>query len=127
MLVGYVIIGNPTETEKDLDETVNFVEEIRPHVLYIHYFIPYPGSEAYNIYKERIKEKAFSHYNYSGINLSEVETERLRDFMKYFYKRYYFSWSYFKEYFKGRFRYAVFDFNELLLIRETLNFIIKRH
>jgi len=126
MLAGYIIIGNPTETEEDLEKTFKLIEEINPLILYIHYFVPYPGSEAYNIYRDKISVRNISHYTYSGINLTEVDTEKLKSFMKYFYKRYYLSWRYIKEYIKQRLKYAVFDIDEWMLVKNALKFIISK-
>jgi len=114
------------ETEEDLEKTFKLIEEINPLILYIHYFVPYPGSEAYNIYRDKISVRNISHYTYSGINLTEVDTEKLKSFMKYFYKRYYLSWRYIKEYIKQRLKYAVFDIDEWMLVKNALKFIISK-
>ncbi|MDD5729521.1 MAG: radical SAM protein [Candidatus Omnitrophica bacterium] len=123
LLAGYVMIGNPSETEADLAETIRLINEIKPHILYIHYFMPYPGCDAYYLLKQKIDIKDMTHYKYSGINFSNIESAKLNNLMSDFYKRYYFSWPYIKEYLKHRFIYSVCDLNEISLIKEALGFI----
>ena len=125
ILVGYVIIGSPGETEQDLSATVSLIKEIKPHILYLHYFVPYPGSPAYNKYLG-LDYRSMNHYRFNGINFSRIESISLESFMKMFYKKYYCSLSYIKEYIKIRAKYGLVDFNEWGLAVETLRFILRR-
>jgi len=126
LLVGYIMIGVPNETEKDLKDTIQFADEIRPHILYVHYFMPYPGSEAYKMYKDKINITHMTHYGYCGVNFSNIEESVLRKCMKNLYRHYYISFKYVKEYIRGRLRYAIFDLNELTLIKDAFTFIIRK-
>lgn len=124
ILVGYVLIGSPTEAENDFKETINMINNIRPHVLYLHYFTPYPDSEAYKIYNDKIDLNRMNHYKNAGKNFSQIDSCRLKRLMKDFYKKYYFSSAYIKDYLKIRFKYLMFDFNEIILIKEAIRFLI---
>lgn len=126
ILAGYIIIGNPSETDTDLEKTARLIEKIKPHVLYIHYFVPYPGSEAYSVYGDKMLPESPSHYNFKGSNLSEVNDEKLKTYMGYLYRRYYFSFGYALEYFRWKFKYAIFDPTEIALISEAIRFIAKK-
>lgn len=124
LLAGYVILGAPNETEHDLRETFRLVKEIAPHVLYAHYFIPYPGSPAYALFKEKLLCAHMTHYRYSGLNFSNMDEASLKNCMKMLYKHYYFSFNYLKEYIIGRLKYALFDVHEVLLLKDAITFIM---
>lgn len=126
ILVGYVLIGSPTETENDFKETVSLINDIKPHVLYLHHFTPYPDSEAYTIYNDKIDLTRMNHYKNEGENFSHIDSHRLKRLMKDFYKKYYFSPAYLKDYLKIRFKYLAFDFNECILIKEAIKFLISK-
>jgi len=85
------IIGNPQETEKDLNLTINLINEIKPESIQIHYFVPYPGSIAFDRYCHNQKfNDALHHYNPSNIiNLSEINTKKLKKTQRYIYRTFY--------------------------------------
>lgn len=52
------ILGLPTETEEEFEQTREFVVNLRPHIFMPAFFKPYPGSELYRycVEKEGFKE-----------------------------------------------------------------------
>ena len=42
-----MLINTPGETEKDLQDTVDLLEEIKPNIVSINVFTPYPGTEIF--------------------------------------------------------------------------------
>jgi radical SAM superfamily enzyme YgiQ (UPF0313 family) len=46
----FIVVGFPTETENDIDETIKFIEEISPTFTSLHIFTPFPGTEFFNLY-----------------------------------------------------------------------------
>lgn len=46
--LAYFMIGSPSETRQDIDETVNFALRLNPDYLHATIFTPYPGTAVYN-------------------------------------------------------------------------------
>ena len=44
-MVAFVIIGLPWETAKEIEDTVDFIKEIKPHIVYPYLATPAPGTE----------------------------------------------------------------------------------
>ncbi len=75
----FLMMGFPTETKKELEDTVNFGLRFQPDFIGIHLTIPLPGAEIFNI---GIKEKMFPK------NLVDLYAQgELGEFMK--------NWPYF--------------------------------
>jgi len=53
---GNFIIGYPNETEKDLNETVDFMKKSRPNIILMNIFWPLPGTVSYNQLKQAQKK-----------------------------------------------------------------------
>jgi len=45
---GFFMIGNPGETEKTIEKTINFAIELDPTLAFFSPLVPYPGTEIYN-------------------------------------------------------------------------------
>ena len=79
--LGYFIFGHPTETEKDMRETVSFARKIGLNFAYFNKMMPIPNSEVYNIAikEQSIEENAWtnfmlgkrSHPLYTPVGISE--------------------------------------------------------
>ncbi|MFA5144803.1 MAG: radical SAM protein [Candidatus Omnitrophota bacterium] len=86
--VGLFIVGSPTETKDDLLESINFAKIISPDVIQVAYFIPFPGSSAYSLFKDQLKGIPFSkmyHYDKPLINLSAMSNGELEKAQSIFY------------------------------------------
>ena len=88
-MVNFFLLGNPTETIEDMEQTLTLAKQLDPDLLQVGFFTPYPGSP---YYEESFKPRGddyspdeFSHYN-KVINLSAVSTPDLRMFQKRFYR-----------------------------------------
>ena len=87
---GLFIIGSPTETEDEVDETIRLAKELAPDLIKVHYFTPYPGSEAYRQFQSMIdplKELKMYHYCEPEINVSGMDDKVLKKKQREFYKR----------------------------------------
>jgi len=61
--VAHFIIGLPGETKQTLNETRRFVFEIEPDYISFNIAVPYPGTELFQEYKHKLKDKSASDYD----------------------------------------------------------------
>lgn len=83
------LIGNPLETKKDIKKSISLAKELEPDLLQIHFFTPYPGSPAYEQFRDKISLTdiiEMYHYQASSLNFSQISTEELKDLYKKFYR-----------------------------------------
>jgi radical SAM superfamily enzyme YgiQ (UPF0313 family) len=86
-MVNFFLLGNPTETQEDMQKTFDLALKLDPDILQVGFFTPYPGSPYYEETYRQIDRRSpeeFSHYN-RIINLSAVPTDQLLAFQKKFY------------------------------------------
>jgi radical SAM superfamily enzyme YgiQ (UPF0313 family) len=103
-----VIIGSPGETREEIEATINFTVDLDPDIIQVHFFTLYPGSPAYEEYKDRVPENEIPkmhHYNLPLINLSSLSQEELWKLRGLFYKKFFFRPSFI---FKHIYHYAPF-------------------
>ena len=105
------IIGNPKETANDLNLTIKLIKEIIPETLQIHYFTPYPGSKAFKTYVPSNKiNKTLHHYNNDNIlNLSSIDTIKLKKIQKSIYRNFYLNLSFFKRHISKYWRFYCYN------------------
>jgi radical SAM superfamily enzyme YgiQ (UPF0313 family) len=87
-----VIIGNPGETVAEIESTIKLTISLNPDIIQVHFFTLYPGSPAYDDYKDQLTDEAVSkmhHYNIPTINLSKVSDEKLWKLRSTFYKKFF--------------------------------------
>lgn len=83
------LIGNPLETKKDIKKSVSLAKELKPDLLQICFFTPYPGSPAYEEFEDKISLIdiiEMYHYQAPSLNFSRISTEELKDLYKEFYR-----------------------------------------
>jgi radical SAM superfamily enzyme YgiQ (UPF0313 family) len=51
--LGYFIIGNPTETREEIQDTIRFAREIDPDYVHLSVLMPFPGTQVYRLGLER--------------------------------------------------------------------------
>ncbi len=95
----YFMIGIPGETLEQMQKTLDLALELRPMMIQLAYFTPYPGSRAWDEYvSPEMEGSDVSHYNRFEINLTKVSTDDVRRFFRHFYRRFYlnpgFLWRY---------------------------------
>jgi radical SAM superfamily enzyme YgiQ (UPF0313 family) len=87
----YYVIGNPTETREEIEETIKLALELNSDSIQVHFFTPYPGSVAWETYQEQIAKhdpsKMF-HYAEPQFALSAVSKGELVRLRSKFYRRY---------------------------------------
>lgn len=86
------IIGGPTETMDDIQNSIKLALELDPDMIQVHYFTPYPDTEAYRQFGERIEEEEMEkmyHYNISAVNLSGLPPDQLWEMQSVFYRRFF--------------------------------------
>ncbi len=127
-LTAYYVIGNPGETEEEMEGTLQLAKKIDALMIQVAFFTPYPGSPVYeNLSADQQQAiKHLSHYNALAVNLSEIDEQRLQAFQKHFYKKYYMSLQYMWKYLWKRFIFAAFNNHELKLIWSTLRYLFQK-
>jgi anaerobic magnesium-protoporphyrin IX monomethyl ester cyclase len=92
-----VIIGSPEETGEEAEATMNLVVDLNPDMVQVHFFTLYPGSPAYEEYKNRVPQDQIAqmhHYKLPLVNLSRVTPEELWQLRSRFYKRFFLRLSF---------------------------------
>ena len=85
---GFIMFGFPTETEADMQMTVDVVRQSKLHVVYPWVVTPYPKTELFDV-ALRLKPERMAGINYAGsdyllypcVNLSEVSDQVLRSYL----------------------------------------------
>lgn len=96
--VGFFMIGNPDETEDDIRQTHELLMKVRPDIIQVAYFTPYPGSAVFDAaLLEDHPAEHFSHYNFP-INPSAVPDDRLRQWQRRFYLDFIFRSGFIRRY-----------------------------
>lgn len=93
LLHAMFIIGSPDEEEADLNLTIKLIKKIEPNSIQVHYFAAYPGSRVFTEYWcNRKFDTKIHHYNPLEImNLSRIETKRLKTVQRRMYRSFYLS------------------------------------
>ena len=85
---GFIMFGFPTETEADMQMTVDVVRQSKLHVVYPWVVTPYPKTELFEV-ALRLKPEKMAGINYAGhdyvvypcVNLSEVSDKVLKSYL----------------------------------------------
>lgn len=108
-----LIIGSPTETEEEIQETFQLVKELKPDIMQIHFFSPYPGSTSYEQLKQQVDDKEILdmfHYDIPRQNFSNIDSQKLSEIRSNFYKKIFLNPRFFVRHF---FKYFTFYANNL--------------
>ncbi|MFO8057365.1 MAG: radical SAM protein [bacterium] len=92
--LGYFMLGFPTETEEEMEMTVEYGLSSKLHAAGIFYVTPFPGTELARSYPVPADVKpALDNVDYTRmeLNLSEVPHERLQQISRKFYRDFHFS------------------------------------
>lgn len=87
----YYVIGNPTETRQEIEQTIRLAQELNSDSIQVHFYTPYPGSKAWERYRDLIADvdsREMFHYATPKIALSEVPVVELVKLRSTFYRRY---------------------------------------
>ncbi|HUI46882.1 MAG TPA: radical SAM protein [Nitrospirota bacterium] len=89
----YYVIGNPTETREEIEQTIQLALELNSDSIQVHFYTPYPGSQAWDLYKDQVTDsvsKQLYHYARPIVSLAAVSPQELVKLRSSFYKRYLF-------------------------------------
>ncbi len=89
----YYVIGNPTETREEIEQTIQLALELNSDSIQVHFYTPYPGSQAWDLYKGQVADsvsKQLYHYAEPLLSLAAVSPQDLVKLRSSFYKRYLF-------------------------------------
>ncbi|MCK5605262.1 cobalamin-dependent protein [Candidatus Pacearchaeota archaeon] len=90
---GFFMIGFPTETRKDLRDTVRFALKSKFDTMSAFMVNPFPSTELYQMVKKsgKFRDIDFEDYSYwySDINVSEVSDKELLSAQRNLYRRFY--------------------------------------
>jgi anaerobic magnesium-protoporphyrin IX monomethyl ester cyclase len=122
------MIGNPTETEAEIEDTRQLALQTNAITVQMHYCTPYPGTDFFDPTKDSLQSLAdYSSYNRIYRNMSQVSDERLNELRNDFYHSYYFSWKYLKLFMRQRLIYMIAQArDEIPFILKSLWFLVKK-
>ena len=87
----YYVIGNPTETREEIAQTIRLAQDLNSDSIQVHFYTPYPGSEAWERYRDQIPNaeaaKMF-HYATPRFSPSNVPIQDLVKLRSAFYRKY---------------------------------------
>jgi anaerobic magnesium-protoporphyrin IX monomethyl ester cyclase len=93
-VVGYFMLGSPSETPENIRETINFAKKLKVDFAQFSITTPFPGAELYDIYMRNRKESvSWDSFVYAGTDnptMPVFESDKLtRDDLKTWLKRAY--------------------------------------
>ncbi|MGE5188181.1 MAG: B12-binding domain-containing radical SAM protein [Betaproteobacteria bacterium] len=116
-----LVIGYPTETPEQLQQTIDFIYKTKPDYVYMCEAVPYPGTELYDFARslglELAKDWSQYHEQTQVFENKLLPLEKLNHTKKEFYDRYLSPSFYFKKKLKG-------DFYSQIMARSALNHIV---
>lgn len=122
----FFMIGNPTETMEEIEDTLKLAKEMSPAMIHVAFFTAYAGSAKSEESAPNDNAGSPSHYNRLICNYSNVDDSELRQFMRKFYLNYFLSFRFAASYIRNRLIYALFNIDrELGLMAGTLRFLFK--
>ncbi len=89
----YYVIGNPTETRAEIEQTIKFALELNSDSIQVHFYTPYPGSAAWEEYQDKFADfdsTRMFHYATPMFSLADVSVAELVKLRAKFYRRYLF-------------------------------------
>jgi radical SAM superfamily enzyme YgiQ (UPF0313 family) len=89
----YYVIGNPTETRQEIEQTIQLALDLNSDSIQVHFYTPYPGSAAWETYKDQLTEDDAAHmFHYAKpiLQVADVSPEKLVKLSSQFYRRYLF-------------------------------------
>ena len=89
--LAHFIIGLPGETKKTLEETRNLVFELEPDYVSFNIAVPFPGTELFETYKDKLKGKKMSDYDLEKsvvkANFTEIFCALPKEYLEEYYNR----------------------------------------
>ena len=94
--IGFFIIGFPTETKEEIEETINFACSLNLDRAHFTKATPLPGTELYNIWvreyapEKNIDWKTFNYYQFNA-NWSKCSTKDISKLQSWAFIKFYFT------------------------------------
>jgi radical SAM superfamily enzyme YgiQ (UPF0313 family) len=80
--LAYIIVGTPGETESEVDETLRFMEEVKPTYISFSNFTPYPGTSFYTMQGlGRIDYHLYNHH--SAEQTGQISPKKIMEAAKF--------------------------------------------
>jgi len=93
------MVGNPGETESDLQETIRYAIKVKPDIAIFNIATPYPGTAMYREANEKgwLLAEGWSDFDLSKplMNLPDLPPETIKAYYKKAYTKFYFRPAYF--------------------------------
>lgn len=121
-----LIIGSPTETEAEIQETFQLVKEINPDIMQIHFFSPYPGSVSYEQLKAELSEEQVMnmfHYELPRQTMGSLNSERLGQIRSDLYRRIFLNPRFFFSHMRKYFRFYMTNLDVFYRLSKGLIYI----
>ncbi len=116
-----LVIGYPTETPEQLQQTIDFIYKTKPDYVYMCEAVPYPGTELYDFAKslglELAEDWSLYHEQTQVFQNTLLPLEKLNQTKKEFYDHYLSPTFYLRKKLKG-------DFYSQIMARSALNHIV---
>lgn len=124
-LTAYYMLGHPTETLAEMQQTLDFAREVGADMIQVAFHTPYPGSDSYEEFKRDVSDLSeLNHYETHHVNASEVDGETLEQLQRRFYLGYYFSPRILFNYLRRRAVYRLTDLSEWRLAWGSLRYLL---
>jgi radical SAM superfamily enzyme YgiQ (UPF0313 family) len=116
------IIGSPGETENDVAESMRLARDIRPDMVQIHFFTPYPDTLFSRQESGRTRPHPdMYHYDRPVLQMGAIAPGRLEALRRSFYRRVFLRPGFLFRHLKNYFSFYIFNFGIfLLLCRNTM-------
>jgi len=89
------MVGNPTETKRDLQESISLSLELKPDMIKVHNFTLYPGALDYDRFRKRDDDlHSQHHYLKPHVNVSQLNDVELKKAQLRFYRKFLFRPSF---------------------------------
>lgn len=121
------MIGNPTETEEEINATIQLAQLLKPHLIQVHFFTPYPDLSIHELLpKNTMKKNEFSqmhHYAFPRINSSKIDSYVLVRIRSRFYRKFLLRPYFLMEHFLRYFPFYISNTNNLYLLVKVFKLV----
>jgi radical SAM superfamily enzyme YgiQ (UPF0313 family) len=87
-----IIMGGPGETREEAERTIDFVLDLDPDMIQVHFFTLYPGSPLYDEFTGVVSRDEIArmhHYRLPAVNLSRMTLDELWQIRSLCYRRFF--------------------------------------
>lgn len=106
-------VGSPTETLEDVQQSIDYAKLLDPDMIQIAYFTPFPGTAAYQMFRqqvEKLSNEELYHYGSPVINVSAMTDKELIEAQSLFYKLFLLRPVFVLRHFASNFLFYIMNF-----------------